>query len=170
MQIASKEQTNPANGAEKSLPARERIPMSIPVAKLAVPEIPGFHCHWMRGDDMRLKQALQAGYVFVDQDEVNLNRFGLADGAEDSGHTDLGSRVSVLGGTGENGDAQRLYLMKLPLEFWDADQMKLEERQEKVAAALRGDKGFSKAGDDASNRYSKGESANLFQPKRKRSM
>lgn len=157
---------NPASAIPKSLEERSRIPMSLPLQKLAVPEIPGFHCHWMRGDSMRINQALRAGYAFVEQDEVNLNRVELGSGENSDGHTDLGSRVSMVGGTSEDGSPQRLYLMKIPQAFWEADQKILGDQQEKIAGQLRGDQGFPMAGGDNSNRYTKKEGKNIFQPKR----
>lgn len=163
-------QVNPANPPAKQLDARSRIPMSLPIQKLAAPEIPGFHCHWMAGSGQRIQQALRAGYMFVEQDEVDLNTFGIAEGENDSGHQDLGSRVSVVAGTDEKGGTQRLYLMKLPLNLWEADQKAMAERQEGIAAQLRGDKGFTEAGQDTSNRYvspASGNNRNIFQPQRR---
>lgn len=164
---------NPSIVADKQLPERTRIPMSLPIQKLAAPDIPGYHCHWMRGDKVRISQALRAGYEFVNPDEVDLNDFGLANGPEDSGNQDLGSRVSLMAGRGEDGQGERLYLMKLKEEFWLADQKAAGSRQEQVASQLRGDKGFTQGGLDASNRYAgkqSGENRNIFVPKQPRSM
>lgn len=162
---------NPANAPEKTLPERERIPMSLPIQKLAVPEIPGYHLHWMRGEPQRLNAALRAGYAFVEQDEVDLNTFGIAQGEEDSGHTDLGSRVSWVSGRNEDGGAERLYLMKLPQKYREQDLAAHGQRQEVIAGQLRGDKGFSEAGGDNSNRYAgkqSGENKHIFLPKSRR--
>ena len=159
---------NPSNAPEKRLPQRDRIPMSLPIQRLAVPDIPGYHCHWMRDEPQRIAQALRAGYDFVAPEEVDLNTFGIADGEESSGNQDLGSRVSYIAGRNEQGGAQRLYLMKLPTEYWLQDQEAMGQRQEDIAAQLRGDKGFTEAGADASNRYSRGEQrSNMFHPKRR---
>lgn len=157
---------NPANAPAKQLPERDRIPMSLPVQRLAVPEIPGYHCHWMRGEPQRINQAMRAGYEFVSPDEVDLNRYGLGNGPEDSGNQDMGNRVSTISGTAEGGGAQVLYLMKLKEEYWEADQQKLAERQENIAAQLRGDKGFTAPGLGEEGRYGRGENRNIFQPKR----
>lgn len=159
---------NPANAPAKQLPTRERIPMSLPVQKLAVPEIPGWHCHWMRGDPQRINQALRAGYTYVDQDEVDMSTFGVANGPGDSGHSDLGTRVSFISGREADGGVERLYLMKLPMEYWLQDQGKYAEMQEQTAAQLRGQKGFIEAGGDNSNRYANVEvNKNIFLPKRR---
>lgn len=163
---------NPSIAPDKQRPDRGRIPMSLPVQKLAAVDIPGYHTHWMRGDPVRLNQALRAGYTFVEQDEVDLNTFGITQGEDDSGHTDLGSRVSVVAGKAEGGGAERLYLMKLPLSLWEEDQAGMAQRQANIAAQLRGDKGFSEAGMDTSHRYvgkQSDENRNIFIPKPNRS-
>ena len=160
--------TNPASPTERVKVDRTRVPMSLPNQKLSAPEIPGYHTHWMRGDAVRINQALRAGYTFVEQDEVGMNTFGIADGAESDGHTDLGSRVSVIAGRGEDGGAERLYLMKLPMEYREQDVKEAAKRQESIAASLRGDKGFSEGGMDTSHRYAgkqSNENKNLFIPK-----
>jgi len=130
---------NPAAADETMQERRERVPMSVPQQKLAVPEIPGFHLHWMRGDPARLQQALRAGYTFVEDDEIDLVNLGVADSELESGNTDLGSRISVLASSSPNelGNAERLYLMKLPEEYWRQDQALLEERSETFASAMR---------------------------------
>jgi hypothetical protein len=94
----------------------------------------------MIGTPSRLAQAVKAGYEFVDPEEVDVVSTGLADSASAQGSTDMGSRVSVLAGgdSGDDGREQRLYLMKLKQEWWDADQKVLEDRNEQVAASLRG--------------------------------
>lgn len=165
-------QANPANEPDKATPQRTRIPMSLPIQKLAAPDIPGYHCHWMRDEPQRIAQALRAGYEWVTPDEVELNDFGIANGPDDSGNQDLGSRVSYVSGRNESGGAQRLYLMKLPLEFWEQDQKALGQRQEDIAAQLRGDKGFyerGQEGSEANSRYSRGEQKRtMFHPKPQR--
>lgn len=160
---------NPANAPEKALPQRTRIPMSLPTQKLAVPEIPGFHCHWMRGEPQRINQALRAGYDWVHPDEVDMNDFGIANGPNDSGNQDLGSRVSHVSGRDEKGGVQMLYLMKLPEHLWLEDQAVLARQQDNIAAQLRGDKGLVQPGADAEldKRYSRGEQRTMLHPKRR---
>lgn len=160
---------NPANSAVKATEAKTRIPMSLPIQKLAVPDIPGFHLHWMAGNPARISQALKAGYKFVENDEVDLNVAGLADDASKTGNSDLGSRVSVGSGLDERGDESRLYLMKIEEEFWQEDQKLLEARNEQLAATIRG--GSPDGAGDTSNRYipemARKGVENLFTPKRK---
>jgi len=133
---------NPANAQVTKLSNKTRIPMSVPQTKLSAPEIPGYHCHWMLGTAARIAQAQRAGYTFVEQDEVDVNNFDLAGDPEDSGNTDLGSRVSIVAGSAgdnEKDNALRLYLMKLPNEYWEEDQKLIADRNEQIAAGLRGD-------------------------------
>lgn len=166
--MADQKFINPANEAPKAKRDPGRIPMSAPVQKLEVVNIPGFHTHWMRGTPERIQQALRAGYVFVKQDEVDVNFKGIAGSPLDGGNTDLGTNVSIPAGrTDERGESIRLVLMKLPLELWDEDQKAMEARQDQVAAALRGGQaGMENApgGSDLSNRYlpSRGNNRNIF--------
>jgi len=163
---------NPASLPEKS--DRTRIPMSMPQTKLSVPDIPGYHLHWMMGTPSRIAQAQKAGYTFVDAEEVDVVNTGLADSVSKHGSTDMGTRVSLIasGDTGEDGKEQRLYLMKIPLEWWNEDQKNLEARNEQVAASLRGGQVDGGQGGDTSNRYVPQAHiknvANLFTPKNRR--
>jgi len=159
-------QTNPANSPEKK--ARARVSMSLPTLKLKVPEIPGFELHWFRGTSARLAQAQNAGYRFVTKEEVDIPEFGFANDAEGSGHSTLGENVTVSAGDElVDGQGARLFLMKIPKDLWDEDQVMIDKKHEQTAATLRGDKGFTEAGQDGSNRYSRGEQKrNMFQPRR----
>jgi len=128
---------NPSISPEKPLEARKRIPMSLPVQKLEVPEIPGFHLHWMRGTAARLQQAERAGYVFVRPEEVALNNVSLGGDATKTGNSDMGTRVSVVAGdTDDSGNAVRLYLMKQPVEYYLEDRKILQDRNDSIADAL----------------------------------
>lgn len=164
---------SPANAPQKSA-ERSRVPMSLPHLKLAVPEIPGYHLHWMNGTPSRIAQAMKAGYEFVDPEEVDIINTGLADPVSKSGNTDLGSRVSIVAGAdiGADGAEQRLYLMKIKQEWFDEDQRGLEERNEETARSLRGGNP-----DSDTNPYGKEQRyipegnrrgvENLFTPKRR---
>jgi hypothetical protein len=101
----------------------------------------GYHLHWMLGTASRLAQAQQAGYTFVETHELDVTNFDVAGDREDSGSTDLGTRVSIVagGGGGEDTEAVRMYLMKLPQELWEEDQKLIGDRNEQIAATLRGD-------------------------------
>jgi hypothetical protein len=170
--LAERQKSNPSNEPSKLKDGSQRIPMSVPRQRLAVPEISGYHTHWMRGTPDRIAQARQAGYEFVDQDEVGLANFGLADGGEATVGTDMGSRVSVIAGGGDtdHGQATRLYLMKIREEWWMEDQEALERRSESLAQALRGEKamdGNPHAGRSQYNERVIGrpENRNILQPR-----
>lgn len=131
--------SNPsAEGGKKPVAERQRIPLTLPVQKFAVPEIPGYHLHWFRGTPERLAQAERAGYEFVNEDEVDINSVQLGGDATKGGNTDLGTRVSVVAGGGdtEGGQPTRMYLMKQKMEWYVEDQKLLENRNDGVAEAL----------------------------------
>lgn len=163
---------NPASTADPDLEARKIVPMTVPVQRLEVQEIPGYVLYWMRGTPDRIAQAQRAGYDFVSEDEVTLNNRDLGGDATVSGSTDMGSRVSVIaGGMGDDGQPVRLILMKIKKEHWDIGQKVLADRSEKTAAAFRaGLVGQDTAGAtmDFSNRYMKGKVPDLFRAKTRR--
>lgn len=129
---------NPANAVGKPVEERKRVPMTLPMLKLEVPEIPGYHLHWMRGTPDRIAQAEKAGYEFVDESEVDINNTSLGGDATKSGNTDLGSRVSQIAGEeiGADGQPIRLILMKQKLEWYEEDQKILQRRNDSIADTL----------------------------------
>jgi len=141
MAIIVPKNDNPANTLETSAIPDDFVPMSLPVQKLAVPEMPGYHLHWFEGSPSRIAQAQKAYYTFVEDDEVRLNNTQVGDDLEKSGNTDMGSRISISAGrdaAGVNGQPLRLYLMKQPKHLWEHSQRLLEDRNEQIAATLRG--------------------------------
>lgn len=167
---------NPANPArEAKVDARSRVPMSTPERQLEVADIPGYHLHWFLTS--RTGRALRAGYTFVEEDDIpeGLNSRSIAGDANESGNSDMGTRISVPAAVGGDSE-ERLYLMKIPTEWWEQDQEKLADRNEEIAAALRGGKstGVGTANPyDTSNEYVPGGrpspmQSNLFTPKRPR--
>lgn len=166
-----KDKLNPANEVDLKLAGKDRIPMSIPIRHLEVGDIPGYHQHWFVTS--RVSRALRAGYTFVtEEDGVDINNFDLAGDATANGSTDMGTRFSVPAAVGGDSE-ERLYLMKLPEELWLHDQGLLEERNERIAASIRGEKaGGLLEGPggpnpyDGSNQY-RSQSATMFTPKRR---
>lgn len=132
------ETINPRASVTKA--ERKRIPMSTPVSKLAVPDVPGYHLHWFSSAADRIARALDAGYEFVDNTEVKPNAVDLGQDSAVSGNTDMGSRVSVVAGkqVDAEGQAIRLVLMKIKQEWWEADQKLVEQRNDLVADSLKG--------------------------------
>lgn len=162
---------NPANDYPEGF---KPIPMSTGTLRLAVPERPGWHRHWFRGNPERLARARQAGYRMVQTHEVALNNFDLGGDAMTTGNSDLGSNVSVISGddldtTGQPG---RLYLMECPLEYYEMGKKILDERNENVAEALRGGKIGSESdapGDENARYIKKGTPIpDLFNPNKRR--
>ena len=143
---------NPSN--RSAAPERKRIPMSVPVQKLSVPDLPGYHLHWFTGSPERLGRALEGGYEFVEETETSTNDVGLGGTSTRTGNTDMGSRVSVVAGSeiGRDGQPVRLVLMKIKQEWYEEDQKLVEQRNDQVINSLLG--GTQAAGgNDASNRY-----------------
>lgn len=131
-------QINPANppaAIEAADPAvRRRIPMSIPQRKLEVPEIPGFTLYWFR--EANVPRAIQGGYEFVDAKELPLNQHNVATDKGVSGNQDLGSRIRVVSGVAERGDAEYAVLMKIKTEWWQEDQDSITKRNGAVMGAI----------------------------------
>ena len=152
---------NPANEKEVSLIPDGYIPMSAPVQRLQVPEMPGFKLHWFRGEPGRIARAQRAGYKFVEPDEVRVNNFDLGGSKDNSGNTDLGTRVSIEAGE----DDGRLYLMKIPQELYDYAQKLLGREVDSVVEALTSGKVGSENDEEASdtaNRYVQKKRTKLF--------
>lgn len=166
---------NPANASQKRVSEADRIPMSVPQLKLAVPDKPGWHRHWFVAKNVA--RALKGGYTFVESEDVEVNNPDVAGAINSSGSTDMGSRVSMLAGGFMEGttEADRLYLMEIPQEWRDKDMSKLEQVNENIAAALRGGLPIpggtggapQETGADRSRRYLK-TGQDLFYPKVRR--
>lgn len=163
--MADSKSNNPANQPEKRVTERGRIPMSIPMQKLATPPIEGYFTHWFVGTPARISQALRAGFEFVDGDEVELQECGIADLNQNS---DMGSRVSIVSGNDPTASAgeNELVLMKLRQEYRDDDLAKMAERNEAVAAALRGDHFDNEDGQSYIPKAHRNQMSNMFKPKR----
>ena len=128
-------------------------PMSVGMRRLEVPDRDGWHRHWFRGNPGNLAKARQAGYVFVNPEDIELNDFDLAGNGESTG-TDLGTRVSVSSGDG----SERLYLMECPERLYQYAQSLHMEIVHQTAESLKGGMvGKGKSGEtseDVQQRYS----------------
>lgn len=152
---------NPANDVKVSEIPEGYIPMSAPVQRLQVPEMPGWKLHWFRGEPGRIARAQRAGYRFVEETEVRVNNFDLGGSKDNSGNTDLGTRVSIEAGE----DDGRLYLMKVPQELYDYAQKLLGREVDSVVDALTSGKVGSENDEEASdtaNRYVQRKRTKLF--------
>jgi hypothetical protein len=108
--------------------------MSVPQRRLEVSDIPGYHLHWFR--DSNIARAIQAGYEFVEDKEVELNQGGVATSKDISGNADLGSRVRVVSGLAADGSTEYLTLMKLREEFWVEDRKQIDARNADIMSAI----------------------------------
>lgn len=165
---------NPANDKAVSMIPDGYIPMSSPIQRLQVPEKEGFVRYWFRGEPGRLQRAQQAGYRFVQPDDVKVNNFDVGGDTDKSGNTDLGTRVSIITGndSGPDGQPNRLYLMEIPKELYEYGQRMLQERNDSVAEELRsgliGADGSGESNRDKATRYAKTGVPDLFNPHKRR--
>ena len=159
------EKINPATQSTRSSAERKRVPMSVPVQRLEVPEIPGYHLHWFNGTGERIQRALDGAYEFVLPEETEVSAVSLGGDSAASGNTDMGSRVSIVSGQeiGKDGQPLRLVLMKIKLEYYEEDQRLLEERSDNVARSLN-------AGTYGSERDSAGDAGTRYVDKKRTSI
>lgn len=127
------DEANPANTSAPDAGARRRIPMSVPMRKLEVSPIPGYSLYWFL--QQNVPRAQQAGYEFVQANEVTLNQQNVASSKDISGNADLGGQVKVISGSGVEG-AEHLVLMKIRLEWYNEDRRLIEEQNAKVLASI----------------------------------
>lgn len=166
--MAKNNNNNPANSTTSDLPD-DFIPMTNGRLRLEVPEKPGYHRHWFRGEPARIARARKARYEFVDPDDptVDITSFDIAGDGLRNGNSDLGSRVSVVTGDEimHDGQPSRLYLMECPIEYYEASKKVIDDVNSNIASALRGGKmGVS----EPSMAYNKEAAPNLFTPKNQR--
>ena len=112
----------------------ERVPLGIARQKLKVPEIQGYRLRWINDTPGRLNEARQGGYEFVMNDEIG-GKFGDTD--IDQTNRDLGSKVcrAVSQTTG-----LKAYLMKIPNEYYEADQRAKQKEIDVVDQAIHSGK------------------------------
>jgi len=130
---------NPANDPKVELQRQRppRIPMSSQRRRLQVADMPGWHLHWFKEEN--IPDAMQAYYEFVHRGEVSLNQSGVANRSVEDGNTDLGTNVSIVAGKHEDGSPQRLVLMKIREEYFLEDQRDLMKRNAQILEAIFGD-------------------------------
>jgi len=136
--------SNPTETAAVRTSRPPRRSMSTARQRFSTPEIPGWHLHWFKEDNVPL--AIDAYYEFVDRNEVNMNQLNVALDGKSTG-TDLGSRVSLIADKTESGTPVRAYLMKIPEEYWLEDQKEIERRNSGIMQAIFGDEAKIDTGD-----------------------
>src|SRR6218665_1837493 len=163
--VAPADKPNPANDTE-TFDEANWVPMSAPIARLQVPEKAGWHRHWFRNDPGRIERARQAGYQFVDPQEVNVVGKSIGGSPEQGGNSDLGSRVSIAaGGFADNGQAQRLYLMECPIRLYNRNLAMLQADTDSTVRALNAGRGGSSDPSNGDKSYIRGDLPKLFQKK-----
>lgn len=136
---ASMQAQNPSVAPGKTLAERVRVPMTTPMRKLEVAELPGWWLQWIRGTPERMQQARRAGFDHVYEHEIDINNMDLGGDAKTSGNSDMGTIVSTGDGSGEqgrDGQAIRLYLMKQRKEHHDEDSAITQARNDSVVDSL----------------------------------
>lgn len=127
--------------------SRQRIPMDTQQQRLEVQEIPGWRLYWFKEENVA-RAYCEGHYDFVTSDDVRLNRITISGNPRDSGNTDLGSGVSIVGGTDKDGRPQRLVLMKLPIELFKEDQAtKMQKNVSRLSGVFEGEKIFGEDGE-----------------------
>lgn len=161
--------TEKANPSVAKVTEDTRVSMAIPQLMLEVPAIDGYEMHWFADRPGRIPRAVQAGYEFVNPEEVKVNNFGIAADLMQTGNSDMGTRISVHGGTSESGGSERLYLMKIKKEWYDKDMALREQNSDQVVNALKHGLVGSERDKmvDAAQRYAK-NTDNLFTKRKQR--
>lgn len=130
----------------REISADARVPMGGNKLKMTLPEIPGFRTRWFNDAGDRIETAKKGGYTHIIKAGIKVGS------GSETGHTDLGSVVSMVVGTQANGQPLRAYGMKIKQEWFIEDQAKqalaIRETETQIRGGqLPGDKG------DTSNRY-----------------
>jgi hypothetical protein len=131
---ASNPASKPAAELAKAAEARRRIPMSVPTRKMEVPEIVGFRMYWFVEENV--PRAIQAGYEFVNQDEVPLHQRNVATASSVSGNADLGSQIRLIAGVDEGGKMRHQVLMKIRNEWYEEDKAALEQKNAQIMRSI----------------------------------
>ncbi len=127
---------------------KKRTPLGSFRAKMAVdPNLfPKHHLRWINDELNRISYALNAGYEFVSSDELANTDVGDRDVLPNN--TDSGTRVSQVVGTKEDSAPLTAFLMKIPLEFYEEDQIEKQRIiSESETAMFRGQHDDTEEGD-----------------------
>lgn len=131
----------PRERAETSAPQRklegraERIPLGVRKQKLLAEIREGYVGRWVNDDGDRINQALQGGYTFVAKDGV-------------AASDDPGSRISRIVGTKAGGGSLSAYLMEIPKEWYDADQLAKRQGIDATESLIKRGSLVQKPGED----------------------
>lgn len=126
--------------------ARGRVPLGSPTQKLTIRDyggqLDGYVPRWVNDKGARISQALQGGYEPVLKDD----RIAAGAAGEDR-NSDMGSWVSQIVGTKEDGSPMRAYLMRIKREWYDEDQKAKQKQVDAIDEAIKGGRINEKADD-----------------------
>ena len=94
--------------------------------------LPGYHLHVITDKDGRIMEAVDGGYEFVTPDEVG----GVSENVV-SRNGDLGDRIRFLVNPRGEGEEKYGYLMKQRMEWYEEDQIALQQKNNAIDAAIR---------------------------------
>ncbi len=125
---------------------QERVPLGGNRMRLTVDDIPGYHTHWLNDNGDRIERAMRGGYVFLPKAGTRVGT------GSELGHSDIGSAMSTIVGTKEDGSPLRAYAMMIKQEYYDADQLVKHEGVKQTEQAIQAGSITAQDG-DTSNRY-----------------
>lgn len=129
-------QTTPqaAQAALRESLTGERIPFGTFEKKLDVhlteDQKRDYHYYIFNDHQTRLARAQQAGYQFVEEEDVVLNDAVVAK------NSDLGTKVRFIVGVKDDGSPMYAYLMRLPMKYFLEDQAKQQQQVDVIDEAI----------------------------------
>jgi len=110
---------------------RARVPMNAMQQKLQVRnKRSGYVQRWFNDDHGRIAQAKAAGYEFVEDESVKAERAGSNNESDD--------RICFPAGTRRDGTPMNTFLMEIPEEFYNEDQLAKQHSIDQVDEAIKG--------------------------------
>lgn len=112
---------------------KDRVPLGILRTKLRADQRDGYNRRWVNDKPGRLDDAVNAGYGFVADPEDELR---VGDGGDVAQIAGVGTVISRVVGTHEDGRPMRAYLMEIEKDLYDGDQEEkgrlLDEKEDSI--------------------------------------
>lgn len=129
------------NTQQRATSARKRNVFNGTEGKLTVEHtIEGYHLHIFNDTPGRIQHALDGGYEFVHPEEIGSVKENVT-----SRNTDVGDKVRFLVNPNAADGEQYGYLMKIKQEWYEEDQLVLQDKNNLIDDAIRGGKGSKDA-------------------------
>lgn len=112
---------------DQESPRSKRVPLGVPRMKMNAPQRPGYVRRWVNDDVGRLDAAQQGGYEFVTGESTSEG--GATDG--------MGTKISRVVGSRDNGQPITAYLMEIKQEWYDEDQQAKNRKIDENEAAIK---------------------------------